>query len=88
MNPELTIDSLKKEAKKFADIETKYDEPTLYGVTDGKAVGTYLEHKFTYYLAENYDYEKGNSASGIDLPSLGVDIKVTSIRYYSRCYSD
>jgi hypothetical protein len=31
---------LRSEAEKFADIETKYDEPTLYGVTDGKAVGT------------------------------------------------
>jgi hypothetical protein len=80
MNPQLTIDDLKNEAAKFADIETKYDEPKLYGVTDGKAVGTYLEHKFTDYLAENYDYEKGNSASGIDLPGLGVDIKVTSIK--------
>ncbi len=80
MNPQLTIDSLKNEAAKFADIETKYDEPTLYGVTDGKAVGTYLEHKFTAYLAEHYNYEKGNSASGIDLPSLGVDIKVTSVK--------
>ena len=80
MKKELTIDQLGKEAAKFAEIETKYDEPTLYGVTDGKAVGTYLEHKFTAYLAENYSYQEGNSASGIDLPGLGVDIKVTSIK--------
>jgi hypothetical protein len=78
MKPDLTLDILRLEAKKFADIETKYDEPTLYGVTDGKAVGTYLEHKFTAYLANNYTYERGNSASGIDLPGLNVDIKVTS----------
>lgn len=80
MKKELTIDQLGKEAAKFAEIETKYDEPTLYGVTDGKAVGTYLEHKFTAYLSENYSYQEGNSASGIDLPGLGVDIKVTSIK--------
>jgi len=80
MKTKLTHDLLKKEAAKFAEIETKYDELTLYGVTDGKAVGTYLEHKFTKFLAENYDYEHGNSASGIDLPCLGVDIKVTSIK--------
>jgi hypothetical protein len=78
MKPDLTLYLLRSEAEKFANIETKYDEPTLYGVTDGKAVGTYLEHKFTAYLANSYTYEKGNSASGIDLPGLNVDIKVTS----------
>ena len=80
MKPTLTIKTLQKEAAKFAKIETSYDEPSLYGVTDGKAIGTYIEHKFTAYLAETYDYEQGNSASGIDLPSLNVDIKVTSIK--------
>lgn len=76
----LTIEALINEASKFAEIESIYDEPILYGVTDGKAVGTYLEHKFTTYLAVNYEYDQGNSASGIDIPGLGVDIKVTSIR--------
>lgn len=71
---------MQEEASKFAKMETAYDEPSLYGVTDGKAIGTYLEHKFTAYLADIYNYEQGNSASGIDLPSLGVDIKVTSIK--------
>lgn len=80
MKPTLTIQTLQDEASKFAEIETSYDEPSLYGVTDGKAVGTYLEHKFTAYLAGIYEYEKGNSASGIDLPGLGVDMKVTSIK--------
>ncbi len=76
----LTIEALQEEASKFAEMETSYDEPSLYGVTDGKAVGTYLEHKFTAYLAGTYEYEQGNSASGIDLPGLGVDIKVTSFK--------
>lgn len=79
MKPQLTINTLQEEASKFAEMETVYDEPSLYGVTDGKAVGTYLEHKFTAYLADRYDYAQGNSASGIDIPGLGVDIKVTSI---------
>jgi len=64
----------------FALVESKYDEPDLHGVTDGKAVGTYLEHKFRSCLVEKYDFETGNSASGIDFPSLGVDMKVTSIK--------
>ncbi|MAK89614.1 MAG: restriction endonuclease [Oleibacter sp.] len=80
MKSELNIEILKDEAAKFAAIESEYDEPSLYGVTDGKAVGTYLEHKFTAYLANNYIYEQGNSASGIDIPGLGVDIKVTSVK--------
>lgn len=80
MKPTLSIEQLCVEAAQFAEIESIYDEPALYGVTDGKAVGTYLEHKFTAYLAENYNYQSGNSAAGIDLPDLEVDIKVTSIK--------
>ncbi|HLQ25877.1 MAG TPA: hypothetical protein VK138_08320 [Acidiferrobacterales bacterium] len=76
----LNIKTLLNEAARFAEVESIYDEPSLYGVTDGKAVGTYLEHKFTQYLAVTYDYQQGNSASGIDFPGLSVDIKVTSIR--------
>lgn len=51
----------------------------MFGVTDGKAVGTYIEHKFKAYLAANYEVAFSSSASGIDLPELNVDIKVTSI---------
>lgn len=80
MKPTLTIDQLKVEAANFAAAEAEHDEPKLYGVTDGKAVGTYLEKKFTAHLAQHYVYEPGNSASGIDLPGLLVDIKVTSIK--------
>ena len=80
MKQELTIETLIKESAEFAKIETEYDEPRLYGVTDGKAVGTYLEYKFTTYLQENYIYKAGNSASGIDFPGIDVDIKVTSIK--------
>ena len=76
----LTIEKLKREASGFAEFESQYDEPSLYGITDGKAVGTYLEHKFTSYLAGKYIYDQGNSASGIDIPGLSVDIKVTSIK--------
>jgi len=78
---ELTIDLLKKEAKKFSIIESDHDETSIFGSTDGKAVGTYLEHKFQNYLEKKYIFEKGNSASGIDFPgeTINVDIKVTSI---------
>jgi hypothetical protein len=78
MKPELTVESLFNEAKDFAEAESSYSESSLFGVTDGKAVGTYLEHKFKEQLRAKYDMAEGSSASGIDLPSIEVDIKVTS----------
>lgn len=78
--PELSIEALLHQAQLFADYENQHDEPTLYGVNDGKAVGTYLEQKFTHGLALNFRFDAGNSASGIDLPGLNVDLKTTSIR--------
>jgi len=42
----LTISLLQEEAASFAIAESEHAEPSLFGVTDGKAVGTYLEHKF------------------------------------------
>ena len=46
----LTLKILRSEAIAFAKVESKFPEPALFGVTDGKAVGTYLEHKFQAYL--------------------------------------
>jgi hypothetical protein len=80
MKNTLTVELLLKEAKAFAQRESQHHERSLFGVTDGKAVGTYLEHKFQDYLTETYAYAKGSSAKGIDFPKLGVDIKVTSIK--------
>lgn len=47
---DLTVQALCQEAKKFAEIEGRHAEPSLYGMTGGKAVGTYLEHKFRTFL--------------------------------------
>lgn len=80
MKRPLAIKALIREAKNFATQESTHDEPSLFGVTDGKAVGTYLEQKFSLHIAKKYDFPIGNSASGIDFPSIEVDIKVTSIR--------
>ena len=76
----LTIETLCTEAAVFSVAESRHPEPLLYGVTDGKAIGTYLEQKFKLYLKQKYDFVQGNSASGIDFPQLLVDIKVTSIK--------
>ncbi|MBM3289691.1 MAG: restriction endonuclease, partial [Candidatus Hydrogenedentes bacterium] len=74
------MELLKAEARAFADRESRHGEPSLYGVTDGKAIGTYLEHKFRDDLAKKYKYKKGSSAKGIDFPELNVDVKVTSAK--------
>jgi hypothetical protein len=76
----LTVQLLQKEASSFAKAQSKHAEPSLFGVTDGKAIGTYLEHKFQTMLELRYHYVRGSSAKGIDFPKLDVDIKVTSIR--------
>lgn len=81
MKPALTIKILINEAKAFCDIMTKENHPELLGVTDGKAVGTYVEHRFQRYLSNRYVVTVGSSAKGIDLPGKDIqtDIKVTSI---------
>ncbi len=75
----LDVRSLSLEAGRFTEMESSRPEPALFGVTDGKAIGTYVEHRFRDYLNERYIYEKGSSTSGIDFPSLNVDVKVTRI---------
>ena len=78
----LTIKSLITCAKQFCEQESKTPNSELFGVTDGKAVGTHIEHKFKDFLLSKYDLSVGSSASGIDLPSVEIntDIKVTSIK--------
>lgn len=77
----LTIKKLCQEARDFSIQEGLHAEKSLFGVTDGKAVGTYLEHKFiSHLLFRGYTFTPGNSASGIDFPDLNLDMKVTSIR--------
>lgn len=76
----LTVSILQKEAAAFAKVESNHAEQALFGVTDGKAIGTYIEHKFQTALQRRFRYERGSSAKGIDFPGLEVDIKVTSVR--------
>lgn len=46
----------------------------------GKRLVTFVEQAFFEHLLVNYSFPTGNAASGIDFPSLQVDLKVTSIR--------
>ena len=78
----LTIKGLIEKANEFCKKETMFQNKDLFGVTDGKAVGTYIEHKFRGFLASQFEYVIGSSAKGIDLPSpdINTDIKVSSIK--------
>lgn len=80
MKKYLTVESLITEARQFCAINSSLYRTELFGVTDGKAIGTFVEHLFQQYLEERYDLTIGNSANGLDLPSVNTDIKVTSIR--------
>lgn len=82
MKEKLTISKLKTEGKVFCVEESKINNKSLFGITDGKAVGTHIEHKFQERLNSKYKTTIGSSASGIDLPSdeILTDIKVTSIK--------
>lgn len=83
---ELTIEILIQEAKLFSQIISSQNHTALIGVTDGKAVGTYVEHLFQSYLSSKYTMTVGSSASGIDLPSVNTDIKTTSyVQPQSSC---
>src|SRR3989338_4742242 len=79
---ELTIELLKIKSKEFCNVTSNEKIKELFGVTDGKAVGTFIEHRFQNFLEQQYNFERGNSASGIDIPSndINTDIKVTSIK--------
>lgn len=73
------FDAVRHFAKDFSN----RSHNNLRGITDGKAVGTYIEHEFQTFLLENrviQPEEIGSSAKGIDLPNHNIDIKVTSIR--------
>lgn len=78
----LTITDLILEAKNFCIEQSKFNHTEIIGITDGKAVGTYVEHKFKKHLLKKYELTIGNSAFGIDLPSpsINTDIKVTSLK--------
>jgi len=76
--PPLTVEAVCDEAVRFAEMESTHLEPALYGVTDGKAIGTYFEAKFRMYLRQRYSFLEGNAAKDIDFPDLEVDVKTTS----------
>ncbi len=78
----LTITNLRQEAIAFSKQESKITHNNLIGITDGKAIGTYIERKFEEHLKSKYEITTGSIAKGIDLPDphINTDIKVTSVK--------
>jgi hypothetical protein len=76
----LTLAALQREAALYAAWQSRQREFSLFGITDGKAVGTHVEHAFQHRLRRRYAFPAGNAARGIDFPGLDVDLKVTSVR--------
>jgi restriction system protein len=80
MQAPLNLDLLAVAAVKYVHEISGADIPSLFGVTDGKAVGTFVESGFNEFIMRSYRHTAGNAARGIDFPELNVDLKVTSIR--------
>lgn len=76
----LDITELQIAARAFCEKESGLYRTELFGITDGKAIGTFVEHCFQEYLGQYYEFCIGSSANGLDLPSVNTDIKVTSIK--------
>ena len=79
MKFKLQKQDIKVEAKKFSHWISNKRIKTLYGVTDGKAIGTYIEHQFKIFLQKRYKFNVGSSSTGIDFPNQNIDIKTTCI---------
>ena len=79
MSNSLDLIGLKAAAAEFAESLRDTPIPELFGTTDGKALGTWIEANFNEFLAERHAYSPGNAARGIDFPELEVDLKATFI---------
>ena len=80
MPSSLDLNGLKAAAAEFAESLGDAPVPELFGTTDGKALGTWVEARFNEFLIGRYAYEPGNAARGIDFPELGVDLKATFVK--------
>ncbi len=79
--PKLTVELLINEAEQFCTSMSHERHKSIIGITDGKAIGTYIEHRFKEILAQKYMVTIGSSAKGIDFPDpeINIDMKATSI---------
>ena len=79
MTCSLDLIGFKAAAAEFAESLRGTPIRELFGTTDGKALGSWIEANFNTFLAERHAYNPGNAARGIDFPELEVDLKATFI---------
>lgn len=77
---EMTLPQLKVAARHFVEEFSATSIAALYGITDGKAVGTHVEHAFHEFLKNRYSYAPGSSASGLDFPEEGLLTALLRVR--------
>lgn len=58
----------------FAEFLSATPIPELYGMDNGKTIGTHVEAAFNTHIERSFSYDAGNAASGIDFPGLNVDL--------------
>ena len=75
----LDLLGLKSASTEFAEALSAQPIPDLFGVTDGKAIGTFVESAFHDFVSARFVYDRGSAARGVDFPNQNVDLKVTSI---------
>lgn len=78
MKQALTIERMAASAKAFCAQYGGVPQETLYGVTDGKAAGTFAGRLFEDCLSQRHDMASGNSAGGLGLPSANTGIEAAS----------
>jgi hypothetical protein len=87
--PALSVELLLEEAAKFSAMVSAHEQPALLGLTEGKMVGTCMEHKFIDDLTEKYSLDGGNLATAFDTPTMNMDIEKTSVnKPQSSCTYD
>lgn len=64
----LTVPDLQSAAGAFARQIHLSPIPDLFGVTDGKALGTFVESALHDYLESRFEYTRGSAVRGIDFP--------------------
>ncbi len=67
----MTLPQLKAAALVFAQDFSTTTIAALYGITDGKAVGTHVEHAFHQFLKGRYSYVPAAPRAALTSQNLG-----------------
>lgn len=75
----LSVEDVIQESKECLSFNQNIKTKKLFGINDGKTLGTHIENIFFDYLEnKGYLFKRGNPSKGIDFPELDIDIKSNS----------